>query len=81
MCVVVVEFIRLKANVDLLNAIPLKCISINNPEYKARPVIMNVISNELLFYPYSILVNKCSSSCNNINDPFAKLCNPDVLKT
>ena len=25
-------------------------------------------------------VNKCSGSCNNINDPFAKLCFPDAVK-
>ena len=25
-------------------------------------------------------VNKCSVSCNNINDPYAKLCVPDVFK-
>ena len=32
------------------------------------------------FYPYGIEINKCSSSCNNINDPYAKLCVPDVIK-
>ena len=34
----------------------------------------------LSFYPYSIKVNKCSGSCNNINDPYAELCVPDVVK-
>ena len=33
-----------------------------------------------LFYPFSIKVNKCSRSCNNINDPYAKLCVTDVVK-
>ena len=37
-------------------------------------------SNKSSFYPYSILVNKCSDSCNNINNPYAKLCVPDVIK-
>ena len=37
-------------------------------------------SNEPSFYPYNILVNKCSGSCNNINDLYAKLCIPDVVK-
>ena len=32
----------------------------------------------LYFYPYSIKVSKCSGSCNNINDPYAELCVPDV---
>ena len=42
---------------------------------------MNINSNEPSFCPYSILVNNCSGSCNNINDPYAKLCVPDVIKT
>ena len=33
-----------------------------------------------MFYPYSIKVNKCSGSCSNINDPYAKLCVPDIIK-
>ena len=37
-------------------------------------------SNEPTFYPYSIEVNKCSGSCNNINDPYSKLSVPDVIK-
>ena len=41
---------------------------------------MNVNSNEPLFYPYSIFVNKCSGSCNDINDPYAQLRVPDVAK-
>ena len=41
---------------------------------------MNINSNEPLFYPYSVLVNKCSGSCGNINDPYSKLCVPDVVK-
>ena len=41
---------------------------------------MNISSNKPSFYPYSILVNKCSGSCNNVNEPYAKLCVPDVVK-
>ena len=41
---------------------------------------MNINSNETLFYPYSILVNKCCSSCDDINNFYAKLCVPDVVK-
>ena len=52
----------------------------NDQECKIRPNIINVNSNESTFYPYSILVNKCSGSCNNINDPYAKLRVPDVVK-
>ena len=27
-----------------------------------------------------LFLNKCSGSCNNINDSYAKLCIPDVVK-
>ena len=43
-------------------------------------VVIDINNNEPLFYPYSIKGNKCSSSCNDINDPCAKLCVPDVVK-
>ena len=44
----------------------------------SRPKIININANEPIFYHYSIKVNKCSGSCNNFNDPFAKLCAPDI---
>ena len=65
---------------NVLNVNSLKCVSMNNQECKIKPKTINVNSNEPSFYPYSILVNKCSDSCNNINDPYAKLCVPDVFK-
>ena len=58
----------------------LKCISMNNQKCKIRPQIINVNSNETSFYPYSIEINECSGSCNNINDLYAKLRAPDVVK-
>ena len=58
----------------------LKCVSMNNQEYKIRPEIININSSESLFYLYSILVNKRIGNCNNINDPYAKLCVPDEVK-
>ena len=44
------------SSVNSLNAVP-KCISMNNQECKIRPEIININSNEPLFYPYSIKVN------------------------
>ena len=45
-------------NAVSLNAVSLKCVSINNQECKIRPEIININSNEPLFYHYSIKVNK-----------------------
>ena len=47
-----------------------KCISIKNQECKVRPEIVNVNSNKLIFYPFSISTSKFRGSCNNINDPY-----------
>ena len=58
----------------------LSYISMNNQECKVRPEIVNVDSDEPVFYPFSIKTSKCSGSCNNINDPYAKMCVPDVVK-
>ena len=39
---------------NTLNAIPLKCVSMNNQECKIRPEILNIHSDESFFYHYSI---------------------------
>ena len=67
-------------NFDLSDVNSLECISMNNQECKARTKIIDVNSNEPVFYSYNIKVNKCSGSCNNINDPYARLCVPDIVK-
>ena len=59
----------------------LKYVSMNNQEHKIRSEIIDINRNEPTFYHYIIEVNKCSGSCNNINDPYSKLCVPDLLKT
>ena len=51
-----------------------------NQECKVRPEIINVNSNNPIFYPFSIKINKCSGNCNNINNPYGKVCVPDIVK-
>ena len=51
-----------------------------NQEYKTRPEVIDIDSNNPLFYPFGIKINKCSGHCNNINNPCAKICVPDVIK-
>ena len=65
---------------SLVSTTSLSCISMNNQACKIRPEIINVNSNEPVFYPFSIKTSKCCGSCNNINDPYAKTCVPDVVK-
>ena len=58
----------------------LECVSMNNQECKIRPQVVNIISDNPFFYPYSVEVNKCSGSYTNINDPYSKLCVSIVIK-
>ena len=81
MCIFVKEaFALITTFFNPLYVNSLECISMNNQKCKARPKIIDLNNNEPIFYPYSIKVNKCSGSCSNINDPYAKLCVPDIIK-
>ena len=75
-----VFFIRLTILSGFTNANLLSCISMNNQACKARIEIVNVNSNNPVFYPFSIRTSKWSGNGNNINDPYAKIFVPDVVK-
>ena len=70
---IVLSYLNL-LSANQLNATRLSCISMNHQECKLRPEIVNVNSDELRIYPFSIKTSKCSDRCNNINDPYAKMC-------
>ena len=65
---------------NLVGTTSLNCISMKNQECKVRPEIININGNNPIFYPFSIKLNKCNGNCNNINNPYAKICVPDVIK-
>ena len=65
---------------NLSNVNSLKCVSMNNKVCKIRPEIISLNTNEPLFYPYSNKINKCRGICNTINNPYAYLCVPDIMK-
>ena len=53
----------------------LECVSVINRKCMPGPKILDVNEGvgEALFYPYNVLVNKCSGICDTINNPMAKL--------
>ena len=51
-----------------------------NQERKTRPEVLNINSNNPISFPFSIKINKCNGNCTNINNPYAKICVPDVTK-
>ena len=58
----------------------LECVSMNNQACIVRPKTISINSNNPMFYPFSVKINRCSGSCNNINDPYARICVPDTVK-
>ena len=60
----------------------LECVSVVNQKCMPRPKILDANEGvgEALFYPYNVLVNKCSGICNTINNPMAILCVPNIIK-
>ena len=65
---------------SLPNVNSLECVSLKNQECKVRTEIVNINSNNPMFYPFSAKINKCIGNCNNVNDPYAKICVPDTVK-
>ena len=65
---------------SLVSTTTLSCISMNSQACKVRPEIINLNSNGPVFYPFSIKTRQCSGSCNNVNDPYAKICVPNAVK-
>ena len=60
----------------------LECVSVVNQKCMPRPKILDVNEGigEALFYLHNVLVNKCSGSCNTLDDPMGKLCIPNIVK-
>ena len=65
---------------SLSSVFSLECISLNDQECKVRHEIVNISSNDPIFNPFSIKVNKFSGNYNNISNPYAGTCVPDVVK-
>ena len=67
---------------SIIKAKALECVSVTNQECMPRPKILDVNEGvgEALFYPYNVLVNKCSGSCDTLDEPMARLCVPNIIK-
>ena len=67
---------------SIIKTTALECVSVIDRKFMPRPKILDVNEGvgEALFYPYNVLVNKCSGSCDTLDDPMAKLCVPNIIK-
>ena len=58
----------------------LECTSFKTQECKVGSEIVDVNSSNPTFYSFGIKINKYSGKCNNISNPYAKVCVPDTVK-
>ena len=58
----------------------IKCVSLNNQPCQARSRLVNINSNELLYYPFTVSVNKYCGSSNTIADLYARVGVPNKVK-
>ena len=67
---------------SVLKVNALECVSVISRKCMHRPKILDVNEGigEALFYPYNVLVNKCTGSCNTLDNPMSKICVPKVIK-
>ena len=67
---------------SILKVRSLECVSVVNQKYIPRPKILNVNEGigEAIFYPYNVLVNKCSGSCDTLDNLMSKTCVPKIIK-
>ena len=67
---------------SILKVRALEYVSVVNQKCMPRPKILNVNEGigEALFYPYNVQVNKCSGSCDTLDNPMFKICVPKIIK-
>ena len=67
---------------SVLKVNTLECLSLINRECMPRPKILNINEGigEALYYLYNVLVNKCSGSCDTLDNPMSKIYVPKIIK-
>ena len=52
---------------------PMKCLSLNNQPCETRLTLVDINPQEVLFYSFTVSINKCGGSCDTIDDPHASV--------
>ena len=53
------------------------CFLLKDQECSVKKTI---IKDDYITYPYNIKVDRCIGSCNNITNPYSKVCVPYIIK-
>ena len=58
-----------------------KCVSLRNQKCTTQPTLINLHPNDYIkglgHYPFTVNLDRCAKSCNNLNDLSNKICVPD----
>ena len=70
---------------SILKVGALECVSVVNQKCMPRPKNLKILNvneeiGEALFYLYNVQVNKCSGSCDTLDNPMSKICVPKIIK-
>ena len=72
-----VLFLATIANSENLVTNSKNCLLLNDQICDVKKVIVH---NDYMTFPYKIKVDRCIGSCNNIINPYSKVCVPDIVK-
>ena len=56
-------------------------LNLSSQSCQTKPILFNINSNESIYYPFTVSVNKCGGSCNTIVDPYAQVFVSDKIKS
>ena len=74
MCIVLLSSIVTASNHS-------KGISLSNSKFEIEPTLINLHPNEhsqkLHYYPFTVKLDRCTGSCNTLNDLSNKVCVPN----
>ena len=59
---------------------PINFLTLNNRPRPARTSLVNINFYKILFYQFTVRVNKCGGSCKTTDDPYARACVPNKVK-
>ena len=57
-----------------------KCVLINHWPCQARPILVNINLNQILYHPFTASIDKCRGSYSTIDSPYPRVCVPDKVK-
>ena len=59
---------------------PINFLTLNNRPRPARTSLVNINFYKILFYQFTVRVNKRGGSCKTTDDPYARACVPNKVK-